>query len=753
MIKRPLCVMCLLFMAVIWLCDISGLSGCRESSRTPGVRSCLESGERAVITGELYQKEERDSVHIYYLKNVVLTYQSELYPIEQVKVTYKPKAEEALYPMGRLLGVRGFLKETELPSNPGQFNERAYYRARKVYYTMEGEELQSAGESYSVYKEALYRLRNVLKENLQSITDERTGAILCAMLLGEKSSMDREIKTQFQMLGISHILAISGLHLSILGMGLYKGLRKAGGSLGLSAGIAVFFLLSYGLLTGGSVATLRAFIMFAAVTGAKWIGRTYDLLSALSLAGILLLMDSPGYLYDSSFLLSFGAILGIGLVLPLIQKENTGRVGQYLLSGLAVWMISTPVVLYFFYEVPLYGFFFNLLVLPTVAAVLISGAGGMAAAFISADAGKILILPAKYLLTIYQRAGSHLQGIPGITLILGRPAFWKIVVYYTVLALLLLTWRCGKGEARRFLRLRIKGKRWMAAAIFLLCSLPLMQTRNYKNLKVTFLDVGQGDSAVMETPLGQSFLIDGGSSSIAKVGTYRILPFLKYEGIQCLDYVMVSHTDSDHMNGIQELLEAIEGKQTSLKIRNLVLSGWKDTNVELRKLEKLGKAAGCRILRLAQGDTMKDGMLHLSCLHPDRGFYGEETNSGSQVIEVSYGECRILFTGDLEGEGEQKVEELIGEDKSSPYDILKVAHHGSRNSSGESFLKAVKPKAAVISSGLGNSYGHPHKETLERLKRSGSRIFMTWEGGAVQAFLDGNKTTIEKYRTRQYNRP
>ena len=147
MIKRPLCVMCLLFMAVIWLCDISGLSGCRESSRTPGVRSCLESGDRAGITGDLYQKEERDSVHIYYLKNVVLTYQSELYPIEQVKVTYKPKAEEALYPMGRLLGVRGFLKETELPSNPGQFNERAYYRARKVYYTMEGEELQSAGES------------------------------------------------------------------------------------------------------------------------------------------------------------------------------------------------------------------------------------------------------------------------------------------------------------------------------------------------------------------------------------------------------------------------------------------------------------------------------------------------------------------------------------------------------------------------------------------------------------------------------
>ena len=299
----------------------------------------------------------------------------------------------------------------------------------------------------------------------------------------------------------------------------------------------------------------------------------------------------------------------------------------------------------------------------------------------------------------------------------------------------------------------IKGKRWLAAAIFLLCALPLMQNRNHENLKVTFLDVGQGDSAVIETPLGQSFLIDGGSSSIAKVGTYRILPFLKYEGIQYLDYVMVSHTDSDHMNGILELLEAIEGKETSLKLRNLVLPGWKDTNKELKKLEKLGKAAGCRILRLTQGDTMEDGMLHLSCLHPDRGFYGEKTNSGSQVIEVSYGECRILFTGDLEGEGEQKVEKLLGEDKCSPYDILKVAHHGSRNSSGESFLKAVKPKAAVISSGLGNSYGHPHKETLERLEKSGSHIFMTWEGGAVQAFLDGNKTTIEKYRDRQYNRP
>ena len=185
-------------------------------------------------------------------------------------------------------------------------------------------------------------------------------------------------------------------------------------------------------------------------------------------------MDSPGYLYDSSFLLSFGAVLGIGLVLPLMQKEKTGRAAQYLLSGLAVWMISTPVVLYFFYEVPLFGFFFNLLVLPTVAAVLISGAGGMTAAFISADAGRLLLLPAKSLLTLYQTAGRQIQGIPGITLILGRPAFWKIVMYYAFLALLLLTWKHSKGETWGFLRLRIKGKRWLAAAIFLLCALPLM---------------------------------------------------------------------------------------------------------------------------------------------------------------------------------------------------------------------------------------------------------------------------------------
>lgn len=755
MIKRPLCLMCLLFMAAIWLCDMWGLSGYRESSRIPGVRSCLDSGDCAVINGKLYQREEKDSFYIYYLKDVVLTYHSELYPIEQVKITYFPTTEEEPCPLGSSLYAVGTLLEVPLPSNPGQFNERAYYRARKVYYTMKAETLTRSGEGYSRYLEFLYQIRSVIKNGIQNITDENTAAIFSAMLLGDKSDMDRGVKTQFQMLGIAHILAISGLHLSILGMGLYHLLQKAGAGCRLGGAISVIFLISYGILTGGSVATIRALIMFILMTGARFVGRTYDLLSALSLAGILILMDSPGYLYDSSFLLSFGAILGIGVILPLMKEEKKGgSMKDGLLSGLAVWMAGTPVILYFFFELPVFGFLFNLLVLPTAGVVLVSGAAGAAAGCVSVPLGRALIFPGSLLLRVYQELGGVVQKLPGITWILGRPDIWKISVYYGALAGLLLFWKFGTVRKRKSRGVgKLRGSRWMAAVCFSLISLALFHWRSYETLTVTFLDVGQGDSAVMETPQGSCFLIDGGSSSEANVGTYRLLPFLKHQGISTIDYVMVSHTDEDHMNGIIEILEAIEKGQTSLKIENLLLPGWQDTNAQLEELAKKGEAAGCRVMYLNQGDWMKEGMLKIACLHPDKSLYGQEPNSGSQVFEVTYGECSVLFTGDVEGDGEKKVESLLAGERGGSYDILKVAHHGSKNSSKDSFLEKVRPQAAIISCGLGNSYGHPHKETIERLEKVGSQIFLTQEGGAVRACMDGKKTTIEKYRDRQYNRP
>ena len=279
-----------------------------------------------------------------------------------------------------------------------------------------------------------------------------------------------------------------------------------------------------------------------------------------------------------------------------------------------------------------------------------------------------------------------------------------------------------------------KGKSSIIMAIVLVAL--LMAYRPSGFLDITMLDVGQGDGIYLKGPKGTTYFIDGGSSDESSLGKYCMEPFLKSQGTGILDYVFVTHGDTDHYSGIQEML----GRQdVGIPIKHLILPCNYASDDDLLSLAKNARNVGVTVFAIEEGEGLQEGELTITCLQPAKEDSELIGNAGSMVLEVTYGQFSMLCTGDVEGEGEEL---LLGKIKGKDYDVLKVAHHGSKNSTTEKFLKLCSPAVALISAGVDNSYGHPHKELLRRLEDAGCRIYNTQKNGAIMLQTDGNSLTI-----------
>lgn len=727
MSKRPLCAFALLFMAVIWCLNLAGVP---FFGNAPPVLPNGCSPGHAVLEGRVYETKSNSFYTTLYIRQVKILSDPNKYSIEQVKVNIKNDLADNTVRPGGKVRLTGDLQQIPLPFNPGQFNERSYYYARKIKWYLEGSSMKAFPPDAWSFEALRCQVKSFLSDKILELAPFDTGGIFCAMLLGEKQEIGKEDQLLLKLDGVLHIAAISGTHLSFLGWGLFRLLRKLRVPVAAAGGISVILMVQYGIFTGSSASAMRAVIMFSLAVGAMAAGRTYDLLSALSLSAVLLLLESPGYLYDSGFLLSFGAILGLAVVYPAFsEKKEKRKTAMALKSGLAVQLATIPIQMYFFYELPVFGILVNLLVLPTVGIVLASGGFGCLAGLAVPFLGELFMLPGAFFLKMYLFMGQILRQIPFASVITGRPAMWKILLYYILLAVWAAWGR--KEEKKRHILLRYLP---LILGVFLL----FLRIPD-KKLRITFLDVGQGDCSVVMYE-GKTYVVDGGSSSVSGVGNYRILPFLKYMGIRKVDAIFLSHMDDDHINGIGELLEAIRNRETTLRIEKIFLSECNDKQEKRKAIEKTGHEAGCRILYLYGGDRIKSGELELRCLYPYENTEGDG-NEASQALLLSLGDFRALFTGDMEGAGETAVTEAL-EQKQIEAQVLKVAHHGSKNSTSLRFLEALKPAAGIISCGEDNRYGHPHRELTERLLQEKVKIFQTKELGAVFLVTDGKRSEV-----------
>ena len=686
------------------------------------------------------------------------------------------RQEEMGYRLGQKVLAWGEFSRIEPAGNPGQFDLKRYYRARGITGSLFAKqtEVRTEDEGWP-YVNGLYQIRRYFCRVLEQICLPEDLGLFQAVLLGEKEEMDPEISELYQKTGISHLLAISGLHLSILGMGFYRILRRAGAGFWGAGLICGFAVVSYGILTGSSGSALRAVIMLSLSFLAAALGRTYDLLTALSLAALMLLWGNPFLLGECGFQLSFGAVLGIGMAGERLKRGLAPKKGiqENLIVSIAIQLVTAPLVLWHFYAYPIYGILLNLIVIPFSSYLLLSGLAGMALGSFSIFLGQGAVGSGHYILSFYQWISTLFLNLPGSSLLTGRPSLRQLGAYGG--AVLVLLGAVGMERKNNSGKNYIKNgendqksgenhrdtpeKRRIKWMIFLLGSagcFTLLLPSGEKELRICFLDVGQGDGAVIQcgsgeiqftglelldrsgeegavfSPLGREIriMIDGGSSSDKNVGENRLKPYLNYMAIDKVDVILVSHGDQDHMNGILYLLDQCPEFLAGCLV--LPEAGRGDEAYE--ELKAAAKRRQINVWYMDGGDQIKAGDLLLTCLYPGKGqeINNPDRNRQSLVIAADYGDyAHFLFTGDTDQECEKRILERTDRVVLEQIQVLKAAHHGSRLSSGEEFLEAISPQAAVLSYGEGNSYGHPHQETISRLESSGARILSTGRWGAV----------------------
>lgn len=689
-------------------------------------------------------------------KQNIYEYNNELYRSENWKKVTRPGQKVILYinkeetlSVGETILLSGRISFFESAVNPGQFDAERYYANKDILFSVKKAVIEKRSGDNRSLRQRLKVFADKQEETLDYFLPDAYASILKAMLIGNKKELDEETKELYQDNGIAHILAISGLHISMLGMAVYRLLRRLPVPHWISLFGSEIFLLLYGGMVGFSTSAFRAIGMFTFFLCSKICKRSYDMLTAAAFTGMLQLLIHPGYLFDCGFQLSYAAILGMAILLPAFQelvKEIKivwiQKAISLLLPSLSVTLFTAPVLIFHYHELSFFSILLNVVVIPFVSVLLLLAIFMLMTAHFLEPLSWLCTIPIKWILGFYEWSCRFLELFPVGQNNIAHPAPGTIICYFSLLFTMTVL---------------VKKKRNKYQFLFSLVAAVLILFPQKPEFTVWMLDVGQGDCSVIFTEEGKCFVIDCGSTSEHAVGEKRLIPFLKYHGVGKVDAVFVSHADADHMNGIKELLEC--GAEENIKISCVMLheQALQTEQEEWNELVEAAHAAEVPIIQLGQGDGVRTSSMSLTCLYPLDGQQGLTGNASSMVLMLETEEVRGLFTGDMEMEGERILIETYVDRQSGnaavlretlsrkkEYTFLKVGHHGSSGSTSSAFLQWTSPDLAFISCGRNNSYGHPHQETLNRLEEAGCYVFMTSKNGAITMnFQKGKRMTVQ----------
>lgn len=706
--------------------------------------------------------------------------------------------------LGSTVEARGVFALFGAPRCEGQFDIRKYYLIRGYEGQVVRAMILGVSEQYDHISEMLRIVRDRSFDVLRDNMSEEDAGLVAAMTLGDKSGLDPDIKELYQLAGISHILALSGLHIASVGLAVLKILKRTVIPGKVAYIISLSLIAVYAVMTGLSVSTVRAMIMFGLFVIASVIGRSYDLLSAAALSAIMILMENPYYIYDTGFLLSFGAVLGIACVYPVLAQipasvmkaPPKSRILRALLKiyecmciSVSVTIVTLPVIAENYMQISLCSVLINLIVVPLAGLALFTGFSGMILGNIGIKPCVILMIT-HYILRLYELLAQASAKIYGSVVVLGQPGKIQKITY-AVIVITVVIWRNSQffnntGKANgvdrysrtpenynmRYIkksrnkiayiieseknRARRRRKNILISfgiiGLFLIAAVILMLHPRH-DMEIRNVDVGQGDCALVWGKDVPTLMIDAGSSDIKQTAKYRIIPVLKANRITTIDMCLISHMDSDHINA---LIEMLEGDLDIIRIRRIVItsSACFSESENYSKLIDGASAKHIPVNIISAGERIEAGDLKITCISPDRvetkkdaGYVADE-NDVSMVLRLERRDPKTgtvfsaLFTGDAGASVEKRIKEDAGS-----VSYLKVAHHGSRNSSDPEFIQSLAPSISVISAGVDNSYGHPHAETLYTLHGIGSSIYCTNECGQVTVLVDGDSASVSGFMT------
>ncbi len=734
-----------------------------------GIEAFVGDREQFHIRGKVEKKTEKNGYIELCLKDCV----SE----EGEKLGRISLASDRELPIGTMTTFsvsKGKIRERR---NDGGFDERTYLRSKGIFLKLRNPDFEKVAVPAFSFGEFFYGIRQRIAAFYERNLPGEEPSVLSAMVLGDKSGMDTEVKDLFSAAGIAHLLAVSGLHISLVAMSVYKLLRKLKLSFAVSAAGAIPAAFFYCQLTGASVSGMRAFLMFAIYLLSQVLGEEYDMLTAIGVAALIILLRNPLAVFDTGFVFSFGAVtvvaaaagpVGTAFDQYLRYRHRTvhgwepslsERLASSVLSSAVVCFGTLPLVASVYYIVPTYQIFLNVLLIPLMSVLLPT------ALIAGITSLPFLLFPSHLIIWFYEFMADRSLKLPFSRIVTGKPSLFRIALYYLFFALLIKcllllfeALRRAEDRANTHPARKKAYLKYLPAACGLTVLLLLdIRTAPEKTFSFTMVDVGQGDGLYLSAPDGTQIFIDGGSTDEKNVGKYTLLPFLRSRGIGTVDYWFISHTDADHLNG------AVEAMEDGMRVRHLVFAEGVVRNENFESLLAAASSCGAEISYMKKGDRLVCGKkepLVLSCLYAGSSDYEGDTNANCLALWMEYENLAIPLWGDL---GEEQEERILSDrwarsvveggaatigtggpvsGKNGRIVALKCNHHGSKGSNCEDFLDALAPALALASAGEDNSYGHPNKETKERLADRDIPLYCTIECGEIDLAMEEGKVNV-----------
>lgn len=619
---------------------------------------------------------------------------------------------------GDSLYIEGEFKKPEEARNYKGYNYKQYLKTKKIIGTVELEKAKILKSSNGSF---IHNIQKYIKDTINGTLTDEEGNLLLAILLGDKDKLSEDIQESFKTSNLSHMLAVSGAHVSYIILGLTYVLQNS--IIGKKNGkiVCIFFLLVFMAITNFTPSVTRACIMAVLTLFSGIVYRKSDVYTNISVAALITLIFNPYNLLDLGFQLSYGGTIGIIIFIKRIQeKKSNSKVINYIkqmaLVSIYANIIIIPIMMYHFNTVSFTFIISNIMASPILGIIVINGFLFIITSITVKPLTRLIAIFIKPILSILIKISQICSKLPFSNILVVTPYMFNVISYYAIILY------CIKSKKNNKCKIIICLLIVLILINFIIYIFP-------QKLRIFFIDVGQGDSTLIITPDKKTVLIDGGGSDSFDVGEKVLLPYLLDRRILKIDYVLISHFDTDHCGGILTIMEKV-------KVKNIIISEQAEHSENYERFKKLMIHKKIRLIEVKKGDKIKIGRYsEFKILFPTSRLLSENPlNNNSIVAQFNYNNFKMLFTGDIEKLAEQQI--LKTEKAEIRADILKVAHHGSKTSSIPEFIKAVRPKIALIGVGKNNTFGHPNQQTIKNLENIKCRIYRTDLQGEIIIKID-----------------
>ena len=680
---------------------------------------------------------------------------------------------------GDKITLSGTYTKPEVQRNYKGFDYSEYLKQLKIYGTIKCDKIQvleqnQANKIFQISNE----ISNKIISNTKKVLEEETASVLLGLILGDKTNIDEETQENFRNASMSHILAVSGMHVTYVILGINLILKNLIGKRSTNI-LSIIILIFYMFITNFSPSVTRAGIMGIIMLLSKLIYRKNDIYTSISISLFFILIYNPFLIQNLGLQLSYGGVIGIVIfnkkilkflknikvknkvykyrIRPKIQKY-LDKIKEIISVTISVQIAILPILLYNLNTINPYFLISSLALSICIGPIVILGFLFIIITLVNLQIAnlfsKIIQIGIKILIFI-----SKLGELPLSKIHIATPSLFSILIYYLSLTVLFFTYdiysskKPNKTQIRAknliaLMKIKLRQNKTKAKRI-LVCIILISLIFNFipKNLKIYFIDVGQGDSTLIVTPKNKTILIDGGGSinSNFDVGESTLVPYILDRGFTKIDTVIISHFDSDHIAGILTLLQ-------ELKVGKVYISKQIEDSSNYQKFLEIVNSKKIKVYEVIAGNRIHiEKNLYFDILWPiEEQLTTNVLNNNAIVCNLHYKNFSMLFTGDIEEIAEKEILDLYSQnEKLLRTDILKVGHHGSKTSSTSEFLNTVKPQIAIIGVGKNNNFGHPNEGVLERLRNLNCKIFRTDLNGEIS--IEVNKKSKYKIKTQISN--